>query len=146
VLWDSTASLVAPFVKQFGFCEWGVLYKSQLLLLFMLFVYWSHFSVLGDEKKISQQIHFVYISFHFNKSPLPKYLNTTPSSKPPHFRWLVETLSHSYTWVYIALLKHHVRVLTIKGLLPAVRVLLMLKERRSDRSAQLKVASRLVYM
>lgn len=92
----STTGIAAPFVKNSGFYEWGVLYKSQLLLLFMLFIYWSHFSELRDgKKKINQQIHFVYIQFHFQCLENVNLLNTTPSPKSPSFPQPVETLHHS---------------------------------------------------
>lgn len=57
----------APFVTYFRFCEWGVLYKSQLLLLFMLFIYWSHFLELGNGKKKSIS-RFTLFMFNFTIS------------------------------------------------------------------------------
>lgn len=70
--------------KHVQFYEWEVLYKSQLLLLLMLFTYWSHF-FQNYGKKINQQIHFVYIHLHFQCLGNVNLLNTTPSPKAPGF-------------------------------------------------------------
>lgn len=63
----SANSLLAPSVKHFGFSVWGVLYKSQLLLLFILFIYWSHFSEQGNGKKQAIS-RFTLFTFHFTFS------------------------------------------------------------------------------
>lgn len=81
-----------------AFCGWGALCKSQRFLLFMLFIYWSHFSKLRNgekKKKIADSLCLYLISLSvFGEYSL---VNVSLSSKYPGFTQLVELLSHPHT-------------------------------------------------
>lgn len=73
----------------------SVVQKPAVVIIYAVYLLVTFLWAEGWKKKINQQIHFVYIQFHFLCLENVNLLNTTPSPKAPSFPQPVETLHHS---------------------------------------------------